>query len=79
MPAADAERIAQLYAMLYLEKYSALNPAFTARWVIETARAGLIHYRCARDADGVIMAVSGSLRRGDVLTPPVVGYDTAKP
>ena len=25
------------------------------------------------------MAVSGSLRRGDVLTPPVVGYDTAKP
>ncbi|MBC2663804.1 GNAT family N-acetyltransferase [Novosphingobium flavum] len=77
--AADAERIAQLYAMLYLEKYSALNPAFTARWVIETARAGLIHYRCARDADGVIMAVSGSLRRGDVLTPPVVGYDTAKP
>jgi hypothetical protein len=77
--AADAERIAQLYAMLYLEKYSALNPAFTARWVVETARAGLIRYRCARDTDGVIQAVAGSLRRGDVLTPPVVGYDTAKP
>jgi len=76
--AADAERIAQLYAMLYLEKYSALNPAFSAQWVIETARAGLIRYRCARDADGVIQAVSGSLRRGEVLTPPVVGYDTAK-
>ncbi|HJT14222.1 MAG TPA: hypothetical protein VJ790_16500, partial [Dongiaceae bacterium] len=77
--AADAERIAQIYAMLYLEKYSGLNPEFTARWVMETARAGLIRYRCARDADGVIQAVSGSLRRGDVLTPPVVGYDTAKP
>lgn len=77
--AADAERIAQLYAMLYLEKYSGLNPAFSARWVIETARAGLIRYRCARDAAGVIQAVSGSLRRGEVLTPPVVGYDTAKP
>jgi hypothetical protein len=77
--AADAERIAQLYAMLYLEKYSGLNPAFTAQWVIETARAGLIRYRCARDDDGLIQAVAGSLRRGDVLTPPVVGYDTAKP
>lgn len=77
--AADAERIAQLYAMLYLEKYSVLNPAFSARWVIETARAGLIQYRCARDAAGIIQAVAGSLRRGDVLTPPVVGYDTAQP
>jgi hypothetical protein len=79
MVAADAKRIAHLYGMLYLEKYSALNPAFSARWVMETARAGLVHYRCARDADGIIQAVSGSLRRGDVLTPPVVGYDTAKP
>lgn len=78
MVAADAERIAHLYGMLYLEKYSALNPAFSARWVMETARAGLVHYRCARDADGNIQAVSGSLRRGDVLTPPVVGYDTTK-
>jgi hypothetical protein len=77
--AADAERIAQLYAMLYLEKYSGLNPAFSAQWVIETARAGLIRYRCARDDDGVIQAVAGSLRRGEVLTPPVVGYDTTKP
>lgn len=75
----DAERIAYLYGLLYLEKYSALNPAFSARWVMETARAGLVRYRCARDADGVIQAVSGSLSRGDVLTPPVVGYDTAKP
>lgn len=75
----DAERIAQLYAMLYLDKYSALNPAFSARWVQETHRMGLIRYRCARDREGVIQAVAGSLRRGGVLTPPVVGYDTAKP
>jgi len=79
MVAADAKRIAHLYGMLYLEKYSALNPAFSARWVMETARAGLVHYRCARDADGIIQAVSGSLRRRRRTHPPVVGYDTAKP
>ncbi|MEM7667018.1 MAG: GNAT family N-acetyltransferase [Pseudomonadota bacterium] len=79
MSESDAQRIEQLYAMLYLDKYSALNPAFTARWIAESFRMGLIRYRCARDDDGVIQAVSGSFQRGGVLTPPVVGYDTSKP
>jgi len=79
MALSDAQRIEQLYAMLYLDKYSALNPAFSAQWIMETCQMGLLHYRCARDEDGVIQAVSGSFRRGDVLTPPVVGYDTSKP
>lgn len=76
---ADAERIEALYAMLYLDKYSELNPAFSARWIQETCRIGLIHYRCARNKQGVIDAVSGSFQRGDIMTPPVVGYDTVQP
>ena len=75
----DAERIEELYAMLYLEKYSQLNPAFSADWIMETCRLGVIHYRCARDDDGVIHAVSGTLQRDGVITAPVVGYDTTKP
>ena len=75
----DAERIAQLYRMLYVDKYSALNPIFTPAWVEVTHRTGVLRYRAVRDRDGVIVSVAGSLVRGGVLTPPVVGYDTTRP
>lgn len=75
----DAERIAQLYRMLYVDKYSGLNPVFTPAWIVCTHETGAIRYRVARDDDGAIQSVAGSLVRGDVLTPPVVGYDTTKP
>jgi hypothetical protein len=39
----------------------------------------MISYRVARDPEGVIMAVAGMWMRGGVMTPPVVGYDTARP
>jgi hypothetical protein len=75
----DAERIAQLYRMLYVEKYSGLNPIFTTAWITSTHETGAICYRVARDREGIIQSVAGNLVRGDVLTPPVVGYDTSKP
>lgn len=79
MRAVDAERIAALYHLLYVGKYSPLNPVFSADWVMMTWRTGTLRYRGVRDADGTLLAVAGSLMRGDVLTPPVVGYDTARP
>ena len=75
----DSERIAQLYHMLYVGKYSPLNPVFSASWIEMTHRSGMIEYEAARDQDGIIQAVSGSFIRGSVLTPPIVGYDTTKP
>ncbi|MDV3456228.1 hypothetical protein RZN05_04470 [Sphingomonas sp. HF-S4] len=79
MEEADAARIAELYHLLYVGKYSPLNPVFSPSYVRMTWRTGTLRYRGARDADGVLLAVAGSLVRGDVLTPPVVGYDTARP
>lgn len=79
MAECDAIRIADLYAQLYIGKYSPLNPVFTPRWIAMTHAAGLVQYRVARDGAGQIVAVSGALHRGDVLTPPVVGYDMARP
>ena len=76
---ADAARIAELYSLLYVAKYSPLNPVFTADFVALTQRLGLIDYRLARAADGQIMAVAGMLVRDGVMTPTVVGYDTARP
>lgn len=77
--AEDAERIADLYAMLYVGKYSALNPVLTPAFVRASAGSGMLSYRVARDSGGTIMAVTGMWERGGVMTPPVVGYDTARP
>jgi hypothetical protein len=76
---ADAARIADLYHQLYVGKYSALNPVFTPAFVMMTDAIGMIRYRVARAAGGTIMAVAGLFQRGDVATPPVVGYDMSRP
>ena len=39
----------------------------------------MLTYRGLRGDDGVLAAVVGCLHRGDVLTTPIVGYDTARP
>jgi hypothetical protein len=75
----DARRIAELYEMLYVGRYSALNPILTPAFIETAARTGMIAYRVARDPDGVIMSVAGMWERGGVMTPPVVGYDTTRP
>ena len=75
----DAERIAHLYKLLYVDKYSGLNPTFTPAWIACTHADRTIHYRVARDGEGVIQSVAGSLVRDGILTPPVVGYNTARP
>lgn len=79
MSDADAARIADLYHQLYVGKYSPLNPVFSPEYVRMTWANGFVAYRGLRDGAGRIMAVAGSLVRGDVLTPPVVGYDTSRP
>jgi len=75
----DAQRISELYAMLYINRYSPLNPILTARFVALSAQTDMVTYRVARDEDGVIMSVAGMWQRDGVMTPPVVGYDTTRP
>lgn len=75
----DAKRIAELYALLYLDRYSKLNPAFTEVYVEMTHRTGILQYRGLRDADGSLVAIAGCFIRGSILTTPIVGYDTARP
>lgn len=75
----DARRIAELYAMLYVGRYSPLNPVLTPLFIEASAATGMIAYRVARDGEGRIMAVAGMWERGGIMTPPVVGYDTSRP
>lgn len=74
--AADAARIVELYAMLYLEKYSRLNPAYTARFITMTHRIGMIRYLVLRDAEGTIQGFGGMHHTGRHATMPLLGYNT---
>jgi hypothetical protein len=75
----DAARISELYGLLYLQKYSRLNPDYSPGFIKLTHRIGMIRYIAFRDADGTIHSVAGCFRLGDEVTTPIVGYDTARP
>jgi Acetyltransferase (GNAT) domain len=75
----DYARIEHLYAMLYLQKYSRLNPAYRASFVAAWHRAGLLKLTGFRDRAGVLQAIVGTFERMGVVTAPLVGYDTTLP
>jgi hypothetical protein len=79
MCVADAARITELYAMLYLEKYSRLNPVYTPRFVALTHEIGMIRYLVLRDAAGRIQGFGGMHAFGRNATMPLIGYDTGLP
>jgi hypothetical protein len=76
---ADYRRIEALYGMLYLDKYSRLNPRYTACFMARWHAAGLLQFHGFRDAAGTLQAVVGTFAQDGVITAPVVGYDTALP
>lgn len=76
---ADAARIADLYHQLYVGRYSAINPIFTAPYIAHSAASGLLSFCVVRNAAGAIMAFAALRCAGGVGTVPLMGYDTARP
>lgn len=76
----DMEPFARLYAQLYLEKYTPLNPRYTARYLGACHAQGLLRFQGIRErATGRWLGVVGTFEQHGVLTAPIVGYDTRLP
>ncbi|MBB3109690.1 hypothetical protein FHS18_001753 [Paenibacillus phyllosphaerae] len=74
----DIPRIAQLYAMLYLDKYSYDNPQFDESFIRMAKQTGALTLYGLRK-DGRLDAVMGYFCRNGVMTTPLFGYDTSLP
>ena len=75
---ADYERMAELYRLLYIEKYSQHNPVFTPRYLQLCHRSGVMRFFGLRGADGVLDGVLGLFIVDGIVTAPIVGYDTSR-
>ena len=75
----DFDRAAGLYGMLYLEKYSRLNPQYTSEFLRSWHTAGLLNLTGFRDDTNELQAALGTFEFNDTLTAPIVGYNTALP
>ena len=71
----DFERAADLYAQLYLQKYSRLNPEYSARFLAAWHENGLLELTGYRDDRGVLQAIVGLFVVEQTITAPIVGYE----
>lgn len=76
---ADHARMAELYGMLYLDKYTRLNPQYSAAFIAEAQHSGMMSFQGLRSPEGRLDGMVAFFDLGGVMTAPMVGYDTSKP
>jgi hypothetical protein len=74
----EYDRCIDLYGMLYLDKYTALNPHYTATFLREMQDRGLMRIIALRHPDAGIVGFTGLFESLGTLTQPLVGYDTRR-
>jgi len=71
-------RIAEIYRMLYLDKYSTINPKLTPAFIKHSAESGGLTIKLFKK-EGEIDGVLGYYEKYGVMTSPLFGYDTSLP
>lgn len=74
----DATEMKRLYDLLYLEKYSYFNPAFTRRF-FESALQDRTFNLCGVRYNGRLVGFIGLFNMKGILATPFAGYDTKLP
>jgi hypothetical protein len=75
----DAAEVARLYWALYGERYSALNPRFSAEWIAYALETGGLQGEMGLSEDGQPLCAFAGLVAGGLITYSIFGYDTALP
>ncbi|MES2676598.1 MAG: hypothetical protein V4660_20340 [Pseudomonadota bacterium] len=75
----DFQRCEQLYRLLYIEKYSVLNPQYSAQWLAAGQSNGWLTLIGLRNTAGKLEGVAGFFENHDIVTAPIVGYNTSLP
>jgi hypothetical protein len=75
----DFIRAQTLYQQLYLEKYTSLNPQYTAAFMKAAQAAGILEFLGLRASDGRLAGVIVFFDCGRTMTTPIVGYDASIP
>ena len=76
---ADYARCIKLYEQLYLEKYTPLNPQYTATYLADAHQSDILQLEGLRDPGGTLVAIGGRFQYGQTMTQPFLGYDTMRP
>lgn len=74
----DISKIKSLYDMLYIEKYSGLNPQFTEAFFEHALDTKSFHLQ-GISFKGELVGVVGFFLEREILVTPIVGYDTSLP
>lgn len=75
----DYERAAELYSRLYLEKYCQHNPAYSAYWLRAGHESGWLRLQGLVDETNQLQAILGWFENDELMTAPIVGYNTKLP
>src|SRR5690606_8483777 len=73
------DRVADLYHLLYVDKWSAHNPRYTRPYVRHALGEGLLPGQALVDRDGRVDGAYGAWIRAGVFYVPIIGYDTGLP
>jgi len=75
----DFKAIESCFNQLYIEKHSQYNPQYTAEYFELLHQNKLIEFFSFRDENNKIVASIGLFTQLNIITSPIVGYDTTQP